>query len=698
MSGLIRTVIKTARAPGAIGPYSQAVAVNDTLYISGQLGILPESMVFAGNDVEAQTHQALKNISAILDAAHLSMKNVVKTTVLLSDMNNFAKVNEIYGEYPYPARAAFQVACLPKNAMVEIEAIAAFGTVVDNLLFALFCFPVFRMNSAQKARYRWKTLAAAVRGQKSKWYINTPDVLHLNGLAETLFETRDISPEVNEESHNSSKFPAVRWVEYIPNTRLEFADVTNTEKGRENLSSPESLHLRMYCNVIVQPLADHQDNVNLRLKTLSGFDNTGNVHIWSSELLLAHALLCASVYPGLYRLLSELFSKEFYQRICELGAGMTGAAGLAVCTPGKQIDSVLRPVYMLLTDGNERCVQSLKENVRHQITRFQTLSTTGLRIEARHLSWAIEDEIEQSELDASLVHSFDLLLAADCFFNPAGHRGLMQLIDMLLSHDRRSAFVAIAPWRGSTLKQFLQLITTGQSLQWKVTRLEPEMYMHPRLYRTLSKSLESVPFDRLKDNVIVCEIAVRPPHRLVYTQDFGHLIIRLIFTFVLGAGFLILSFVLFTKLFEVKASTFVLEHSIMAQVSPIVKKMQWGSIVVQRLDEKGVVVPDAEVTYRDAKLWPGGSRAWDWRETGTGHFPGIQTTDVDELLTHNPETIVLSQGVLHALQVPQSTVDYIKKQLPNVEVVVRPSKKAFELYNELASKGVRVAALIHTTC
>ncbi|VDP40907.1 unnamed protein product [Echinostoma caproni] len=123
MSALVRRVIRTAKAPSAIGPYSQAVAINDTLYVSGQLGLLPESMTFAGDDVEAQTNQALKNISAILDAAQLTMKNVVKTTVLLSDMNDFAKVNKIYGEYfsePFPARAAFQVACLPKVRKPEI--------------------------------------------------------------------------------------------------------------------------------------------------------------------------------------------------------------------------------------------------------------------------------------------------------------------------------------------------------------------------------------------------------------------------------------------------------------------------------------------------------------------------------------------------------------------------------------------------
>lgn len=77
---------------------SQAIAINDSLYISGQLGLLPESMVLAGEDVETQTHQALKNIRAILDAAQLSMRNVLKTTVLLSDMNDFVKVNNIYGE------------------------------------------------------------------------------------------------------------------------------------------------------------------------------------------------------------------------------------------------------------------------------------------------------------------------------------------------------------------------------------------------------------------------------------------------------------------------------------------------------------------------------------------------------------------------------------------------------------------------
>ncbi|KAF7258149.1 hypothetical protein EG68_04135 [Paragonimus skrjabini miyazakii] len=134
MSSVVRRVICTNKAPKAIGPYSQAVAVNNTLYVSGQLGLVPETMDFPSDDVEAQTHQVFRNIKGILEAAGLTLANVVKTTVLLADMNDFTKVNTIYGQYfkvPYPARAAFQVACLPKLAKVEIEAVAIMGSIKD---------------------------------------------------------------------------------------------------------------------------------------------------------------------------------------------------------------------------------------------------------------------------------------------------------------------------------------------------------------------------------------------------------------------------------------------------------------------------------------------------------------------------------------------------------------------------------------
>ena len=119
--------IQTPNAPAAIGPYSQAIQAGGTIYVSGQLPINPATGEFAGEDIRAQARQSLENIKAILAAAGMGMPNVVKTTVLLQDMAGFAAMNEVYAEYftePYPARAAFQVAKLPKGALVEIEAVA----------------------------------------------------------------------------------------------------------------------------------------------------------------------------------------------------------------------------------------------------------------------------------------------------------------------------------------------------------------------------------------------------------------------------------------------------------------------------------------------------------------------------------------------------------------------------------------------
>jgi 2-iminobutanoate/2-iminopropanoate deaminase len=119
--------IFTPNAPAAIGPYSQAVQAGNTVYVSGQLPIDPATGAFAGEDIATQTRQSLKNMQAILEQAGMSMKDVVKTTVLLADIADFAGMNEVYAEFfeePYPARAAFQAAAIPKGAKVEIECIA----------------------------------------------------------------------------------------------------------------------------------------------------------------------------------------------------------------------------------------------------------------------------------------------------------------------------------------------------------------------------------------------------------------------------------------------------------------------------------------------------------------------------------------------------------------------------------------------
>lgn len=124
---MAKAVIETMSAPAAIGPYSQGTKADGIVYVSGQLPIDPKTGEFPGQDIEAQTRQSLENVKAVLEAAGMTMANVVKTTVLLADIADFAAMNQVYGVYfeaPYPARAAFQVAALPKGAKVEIEVIA----------------------------------------------------------------------------------------------------------------------------------------------------------------------------------------------------------------------------------------------------------------------------------------------------------------------------------------------------------------------------------------------------------------------------------------------------------------------------------------------------------------------------------------------------------------------------------------------
>uniref|UniRef100_A0A061R813 Reactive intermediate imine deaminase n=1 Tax=Tetraselmis sp. GSL018 TaxID=582737 RepID=A0A061R813_9CHLO len=115
------------KAPAALGPYSQAVKVDNTIYVSGCIGLIPGTKEFAGESVEAQTEQVMKNMGGILEASGVGFGNVVKTTILLADMSDFASVNAVYGAYfpeNPPARSCFAVRELPLGARVEIECIA----------------------------------------------------------------------------------------------------------------------------------------------------------------------------------------------------------------------------------------------------------------------------------------------------------------------------------------------------------------------------------------------------------------------------------------------------------------------------------------------------------------------------------------------------------------------------------------------
>jgi 2-iminobutanoate/2-iminopropanoate deaminase len=124
----MKKIISSPDAPKAVGPYSQAVAANGTLYISGQLPIDPATGTITGDNAAAQTEQCLKNIGAILAEVGGNASHVLKSTVLMADMNDFAAMNEVYARFysePFPARVAYQVARLPMGALIEIETIAA---------------------------------------------------------------------------------------------------------------------------------------------------------------------------------------------------------------------------------------------------------------------------------------------------------------------------------------------------------------------------------------------------------------------------------------------------------------------------------------------------------------------------------------------------------------------------------------------
>jgi len=123
-----KTIITTDNAPAPIGPYNQAVLVNDTLYLSGQIPLFPSSMELVEGDLTAETKQVMENLKAVLAAADMSFEHVVKSSIFLSDMNNFATVNEVYGRYfdekTAPARETVEVANLPKFVRVEISMVA----------------------------------------------------------------------------------------------------------------------------------------------------------------------------------------------------------------------------------------------------------------------------------------------------------------------------------------------------------------------------------------------------------------------------------------------------------------------------------------------------------------------------------------------------------------------------------------------
>lgn len=120
--------------------------------------------------------------------------------------------------------------------------------------------------------------------------------------------------------------------------------------------------------------------------------------------------------------------------------------------------------------------------------------------------------------------------------------------------------------------------------------------------------------------------------------------------------------------------------------SPEIASLSWGHMKVKGCSS----------SYKDCKVWPGGSRAWDWRETGTDHVPGVQPADLEEILRKGVEILVIGRGMSEVLQVPSSTLDYVKQK--GVDVKVFQTEKAVKEYNNLAGQGAKVGGVFHSTC
>ncbi|CAH8581311.1 unnamed protein product [Schistosoma turkestanicum] len=667
MSKLVRKIINTPKAPKSIGPYNQGVVVNNALYVSGQLGLVPDTMQFAGDDVASQTHQSLKNIKEIVQSAGFTMQDVVKTTVLLADMNDFGEVNKIYEQYfpdPYPARAAYQVACLPKKLKrLQFRRNHYLKKIKD---ICLLKFHTLVMNKENRnSSQLWSILARAVKYSYKEGKIKLPysGFLETNPLMIKVFGIHVLEhlAEIDENT---------LWLELVPRPVIY-----QSNNSIELPTIVSSLHIRVYEALSNTKTAD-SSCMNPLLDVLTGFDNTGNVHLWSSEILLAHSMFCDYLYPGLWSELYKNFNDHPIENVCELCAGMTGAAGLAISV--RKYSNIFKTSYVLITDGNDHCVASISSIVEHHSKRLLDNCSPNqpflLHMDVKNIRWPKDSSQSSSssiaQLDESLVHRFDLIIAADCFFDQFYHFSMLNTINKLLSLQSGSTFLAISPLRGNSLHNFINLAhQTEQAYNWIVKLISPSDYLSSQLISYLIDESNRI---NLTDSELDNRIVV------------GGL-----------ALFATAVFIRFYKLTVVQPKNYLRS---MSQCSPLIKSMSWGSITVETVSEDGTINPNKLVTYRDAKLWPNGSRAWDWNESGTGHFAGIQNQDVDELLRYKPNIIILSKGVLSQLKVPQSLIDYINQSDPHIKVMVQTSKKAFESYNQYAIQGERVAALIHTTC
>ncbi|CAH8655673.1 unnamed protein product [Schistosoma margrebowiei] len=285
------------------------------------------------------------------------------------------------------------------------------------------------------------------------------------------------------------------WLELVPRPVIH--------QSNDSLELPtivSSLHVRIYKTLSIAKTSD--SCMNPLLDVLTGFDNTGNVHLWSSEILLAHSMFFDCLYPGLWNELYNNFDDHPIENVCELCAGMTGAAGLAISL--RKYSNIFKTSYVLITDGNDQCVASISSIIEHNSKRLLDNCNLDqaflLHVDVKNIRWPENSSRSSSsliaELDESLIHRFDLIIAADCFFDQSYHLSMLNTINRLLSSQSGSTFLAISPLRGNSLHNFINLAyRMEQTYSWTVKLIPPSDYLSSQFISYLIDESNRVQFN-----------------------------------------------------------------------------------------------------------------------------------------------------------------------------------------------------------
>nr|CAH8871964.1 unnamed protein product [Trichobilharzia regenti] len=366
------------------------------------------------------------------------------------------------------------------------------------------------MNKENRSSQLWSILASAVKSvHREQRRLDIcdcvdADYIWLDPIVMRLFKVRLLEQTAKASDEN------ILWLELSP------CPVITTFDNLTDLPTVvSSLHLHLY-KTFSDSKSTNSTHTNPLLDILTGFDNTGNVQLWPSEIFLAHSIFFENLYPGLWEEIYMNFKFYPIQKVCELCAGMTGAAGVAVSM--RKYSTIFQISDVLITDGNDRCVSSIMSTVDHHKGRLSNIDESSIpqiNIDVKNIRWPKDccESPPVAELTESLIHQFHLIIAADCFFNQAYHKSMLNTIHKLLSLRSGSIFLAIAPLRGDSLMNFVNLAYQSETdYNWSVKMKSPSEYLHLQFISCIINESNRV---QLTDN----ELDKRIGHLVILTRN-----------------------------------------------------------------------------------------------------------------------------------------------------------------------------------